>query len=88
LPDFCLSGNGCNSTNLLVSKGIDYRRLSSVRIPDKANRNLLAIRVKSRKLTQKLDKGSFAERVVDRRMESESGIIFGQMAYPSGLTLS
>lgn len=42
LPDLGLSGNRCNSADLLLTKSVDDGRLASVGVSDETDRDLLA----------------------------------------------
>lgn len=88
LPDLGFTGDGCDVADLLAPKGVDDAGFTSVGVADKANRDLLLVRVKGRELTKQLNQGSFAKRVVDRRVKGESRVFFGQCLDPFGLESS
>ena len=85
LPHLGLTRDRSHSADLLLPKSVDDRRFTSVRVSNQPNRDLLAIGVQGGKLTKQLNQRALAKRVVDVGMESESRVIFRQMANPSGL---
>ena len=52
LPHLGLARDGCNCTDLLVTKGVDNGGLARVRVADKADGDLLTRRVEGRELAK------------------------------------
>ena len=75
LPYFCLSWDGRHCAHFLLAKGIDNGRFPGVGISNKPYRYLLTIRMKGRKLTEKLNERSFAKGVGDGCMECKGWIV-------------
>jgi hypothetical protein len=76
LPDLGLAGNGSDGADLLVAECVDDGGFSGVGVANEADGDLLAVGVKGGELAEKLDKGALAERVGDRGVECEGGVIF------------
>jgi hypothetical protein len=85
LPDLGLSGNRGYCADLLLLEGIDDAAFTDVGVSNQTDRNLLLVGMQNRELSQKLDKGTFTERVVDGCMEGDSRRGQGEMLDPSSL---
>lgn len=52
LPHLGLARDGCNLAHFLLAQGVDDRRFTCVRVSDETDRDLLAVRMQCRELTQ------------------------------------
>lgn len=85
LPDLGFSGNRGHGADLLLAQSVDNGRFACVGVSNKPDTDLFAVRMQRRELSQQLDQGTFAKRVVDRRMECKCRVVFRQMSYPCSL---
>lgn len=88
MPNLSLSGNRSDGADFLVAEGVDDGGFASVRVPNKADRYLLAVGVEAGELAEELDEGALAEGVGNGRVEGEGGVIFRQCANPSSLDIN
>lgn len=76
MPDLRLARYRCDIADLLILDGVDDATLTDIGIAYKAYADLFLIGHEVRKLAQQLDKGAFAEGVVDGSVESNSRMCF------------
>ena len=85
MPNFGLSGNRSGLANGFLLKSVDDRGFADVGVTDESDRDLLLVGEEGGELSEKLDEGSFSERVVDRRVESDGRVSLGKNLDPSSL---
>jgi hypothetical protein len=85
LPDFGLARNRSDIADLLSFDGIDDAAFADIGVANEANRNLLLVGHEIGELTEELNKGTFAEGVVDGCMEGDGRVRFGEILYPASL---
>lgn len=85
LPNFGLSGDRSGLANGFLLKSVDDRGFADVGVADESDRDLLLVGEEGGELSEKLDEGSFSERVVDRGVESDGRVSLGEDFDPSSL---
>lgn len=87
LPNFGFSWNRCGFANCLLLESVDDRRFTDVGVSDESDRDLFLVGEEGRELTEKLNEGTFSERIVDRGVESDGRVRFRQDFDPSSLAI-
>lgn len=74
-----MTWNGCNTAHFPVLEDVDNAALANVGIPDKADADLLPVGMELGKLTEELDKGTFAKGMMSGGMKCQSRGHWGEM---------
>lgn len=85
LPHFCLAGNGGDCADLLLLECVDDARLARVGVADKADRDLLLVRVQYAELTEQLNQRPFSKGIIDGSVKRNRGRFLGKDLDPSSL---